>query len=169
MLKTEISVVFGNYKKMNNMITVGENIPPFKLQNQDEVVVNSSDLKGKKLILFFYPKDDTPGCTAEACSLRDGFAELSKLGYILYGISPDMPTKHKKFKDKYGLPFDLLADFNHEMMSDFGVWGEKSMYGKKYMGVLRTTVVCNELGVVTHVISKVKTKDHSNQLLELLQ
>jgi len=150
------------------MITIGDKIPHFNLLNQDDVAISSSDLKGKKLILFFYPKDDTPGCTAEACSLRDGFSELTKLGYVLYGISPDLPSKHKKFKDKYDLPFQLLADPNHEMMNDFGVWGEKSMYGKKYMGVLRTTVVTDEFGVVTHVISKVKTKDHSNQLLEIL-
>lgn len=150
------------------MVTEGDKMPPFEVINQDDFIVRSNEFIGQKLILFFYPKDDTPGCTAEACSLRDGYSDLSSLGYVLFGISPDLPVKHKKFIEKHNLPFPLLADTNHKMMEDFGVWGEKSMYGKKYMGVLRTTVVINESGIITHVISKVKTKDHSNQLLNLL-
>jgi peroxiredoxin Q/BCP len=150
------------------MINVGDKIPSFKVLNQDDVTVSSEQLLGKKLILFFYPKDDTPGCTAEACSLRDGFGLLTGLGYTLLGISPDTSSKHRKFIEKHSLPFQLLADTDHKMMEDFGVWGEKSMYGKKYMGVIRTTIVVDENGLITHVVSKVKTKDHSAQLLDLL-
>lgn len=150
------------------MIAVGDKMPFFEVLNQDEVKVNSDRLKGQKLILFFYPKDDTPGCTAEACSLRDGYTELTNLGYVLYGVSPDSPSKHRKFIEKHNLPFPLLADSEHKMMEDYGVWGEKSMYGKKYMGVLRTTVVIDENGIISHIVAKVKTKDHSTQLLDLL-
>ena len=157
-------------EKLNieRMIAIGDKMPFFEVVNQDDLKVSSEELKGQKLILFFYPKDDTPGCTAEACSLRDGFSDLTNLGYTLFGVSPDLPNKHRKFIEKHNLPFTLLADSEHKMMEDFGVWGEKSMYGKKYMGVLRTTVVIDENGIVSHVVTKVKTKEHSTQLLNLL-
>ena len=124
---------------------------------------------GKKYILFCYPKDDTPGCTAENCSLRDHYAELKALGYEIYGVSPDSDKKHIKFKDKYQLPFPLIADTEARLLTALGAWGEKQMYGKKYFGVLRSTYIVNEEGIITHVIDKVDTKEHAAQILHLLK
>lgn len=123
-----------------------------------------SALRGKKVVLYFYPKDDTPGCTAEACNLRDNYSELLAKGFEVVGVSPDTEKSHQKFITKYALPFTLLADPDKKILNDYGVWGEKKMYGKPYMGVLRTTFVINEEGIIESVMEKVDTKDHTNQI-----
>lgn len=146
----------------------GDKAPAFAGLNQDGEEVKLSDYAGKKLILFFYPKDNTPGCTAEACNLRDNFSELKDQGFALLGVSPDSQKKHQNFINKYELPFPLLADTEKEVLQAYGAWGEKSMYGKTYMGVLRSTFVINEEGVIEKIFRKVKTKDHTNQILEAL-
>jgi peroxiredoxin Q/BCP len=125
-----------------------------------------SHFTGKKLVLYFYPKDDTPGCTAEACSLRDNFHDLIAKGYAILGVSPDNETKHKKFIDKYNLPFDLLADTDNAVALAYGVWVEKSMYGRKYMGIARTTFIIDERGNVAEIIEKVDTKNHATQIIK---
>ncbi len=128
-----------------------------------------SDYKGEKLVLFFYPKDDTPGCTKEACNLRDNYDKLREEGFKLLGVSPDPVKKHQKFIDKYDLPFDLLADVDKEVLKDYGVWGPKKFMGREYEGVHRTTFIIDEKGKIEHVIEKVKTKDHAEQILELYE
>jgi peroxiredoxin Q/BCP len=144
----------------------GDKAPDFNGLNEHGESVKLSDYAGKKLILFFYPKDNTPGCTAEACNLRDNYAELKAQGFELLGVSPDSQKKHQNFINKFELPFPLLADTEQEVLKAYGAWGEKSMYGKTYMGVLRSTFVINEEGIITNIIRKVKTKDHTNQILE---
>lgn len=143
----------------------GDKAPEFKGVNENGEEVKISDYAGKKLILFFYPKDDTPGCTAAACTLRDNFDVLKEHGFEMLGVSPDSAEKHTKFISKYKFPFSLLADTDKEVMQQYGVWGEKSMFGKKYMGVKRTTFVIDEDGNIEKVFKKVKTKDHANQIL----
>jgi len=133
--------------------------------NQLGKTVSLSDFAGKKLALYFYPKDDTPGCTAEACSLRDHYQTLLAQGYAILGVSPDNEAKHQKFIAKYDLPFDLLADTDHAVAEAYGVWVEKSMYGRQYMGIARTTFIINEHGILSEIIAKVNTKDHANQIL----
>jgi peroxiredoxin Q/BCP len=145
---------------------VGQKAPDFKGKNQKGEEISLSSYAGKKLVLYFYPKDDTPGCTAEACNLRDNYQRFLNEGYEILGVSPDNEAKHQKFIDKYELPFDLLADTEKETCEAYGVWVEKNMYGRKYMGVARTTFVIDEEGVITNVIKKVKTKEHTAQLLE---
>ena len=145
---------------------IGSKAPVFSGVNQKGEAISLSSYAGKKLVLYFYPKDDTPGCTAEACDLRDNYKRFQSLGYEILGVSPDNETKHQKFIDKYDLPFDLLADTEKETCESYGVWVEKNMYGRKYMGVARTTFVINEVGVIEEVISKVKTKEHSAQILK---
>lgn len=149
----------------NSIPEVGEKAPEFKANNQRGELVSLDDFKGKKLVLYFYPKDDTPGCTAEACDLRDNYQRFLDKGYSILGVSPDKESKHVKFIDKYDLPFDLLADEDHNVAEAYGVWAEKSMYGRKYMGILRTTFIINEEGVIDDVIKKVKTKEHASQIL----
>jgi peroxiredoxin Q/BCP len=144
---------------------IGDAAPDFNVKNQKGEEVSLSALQGKKVVLYFYPKDDTPGCTAEACNLRDNYEALLNEGYTILGVSPDTEAKHQKFIDKYDLPFDLLADTEKEVAQKYGVWVEKSMYGRKYMGIARTTFVINEEGKIAEVIEKVKTKDHSSQIL----
>ena len=144
----------------------GDKAPNFSGLNEKGETVSLKDFKGKKLILFFYPKDNTPGCTAEACSLRDNYAELTKRGYAMLGVSPDSAKKHQNFIDKFEFPFSLLADSDLEVIKAYGVWGEKKMYGKTYEGLLRTTFVINEKGVIEQVFTKVNTKDHAGQILE---
>jgi len=122
--------------------------------------------KGKKLVLYFYPKDDTPGCTAEACDLRDHYQKFLDAGYEILGVSPDKEAKHQKFIDKYELPFDLLADTEQTVANAYGVWVEKNMYGRKYMGIKRTTFIIDEEGVLEEIIEKVKTKEHASQILK---
>ncbi|MBQ1201841.1 MAG: thioredoxin-dependent thiol peroxidase [Alistipes sp.] len=149
------------------MLKVGDKMPHFEVVNQSGEVVTSEQLLGRKTIIYFYPKDNTSGCTAEACSLRDNYAELTERGYNVVGVSKDSVASHRKFIDKYQLPFTLLADTTTQMLQDFGAWGEKSMYGKKYMGVLRRTFIFDEQGILTDIIEKVDTKNHASQILAL--
>ena len=149
------------------MLKIGDKMPRFEVVNQSGEVVTSEQLLGRKTIIYFYPKDNTSGCTAEACSLRDNYAELTERGYNVVGVSKDSVASHRKFIDKYQLPFTLLADTTTQMLQDFGAWGEKSMYGKKYMGVLRRTFIFDEQGILTDIIEKVDTKNHASQILAL--
>lgn len=154
---------------MENKIKVGDKAPYFSVSDQNGNVITSDSLKGKKIVLYFYPKDNTSGCTAEACSLRDGEKELKKMGYEIIGVSPDSGASHQKFITKQELPFTLLADTDHEMSMAYGTWGEKKMYGRTYMGMLRTTFLLDEQGVITHIIEKVRTKDHFEQIVEIIK
>lgn len=147
-------------------LKAGDKAPNFKGNIQDGTSKSLEDYKGKKLVLYFYPKDMTPGCTAESCDLRDNYAKFQAAGYEILGVSPDDEKKHVKFIEKYDLPFDLLADTEKETCNAYGVWGEKSMYGRKYMGVFRTTFIIDENGNIEEVISKVKTKEHTAQILK---
>jgi thioredoxin-dependent peroxiredoxin len=146
----------------------GDKAPEFTSVDQNGKQLKLSDYKGKKLILYFYPKDNTSGCTAEACSLRDGYEQLANLGYEVVGVSPDSEKSHQGFIKKYELPFRLIADTNQTVANLFDVWGEKKMYGRSYMGILRTTFIIDEKGIISHVVSKVNTGDHVNQILELI-
>lgn len=146
-------------------LTVGTKAPDFKSNDQDGKEVTLSSLKGKKVVLYFYPRDMTPGCTAEACSLRDNYKALQKAGYEVFGISTDNEKSHKKFIEKEKLPFRLLADTDKSVHAKFGAWVEKSMYGRKYMGTARITYIVNEVGVIDEVIEKVDTKNHAGQIL----
>ena len=146
-------------------LEVGDKAPAFKSINEKGEKVSLSDYNGKKLVLYFYPKDSTPGCTAEACDLRDNYHVFQEQGYEILGVSPDSEKSHLKFIAKYELPFSLLADLEHEVAELFGAWGEKSMYGRKYMGILRSTFVINEKGIIEKIIEKVDTKAHSKQLI----
>jgi peroxiredoxin Q/BCP len=143
---------------------LGKQAPAFSALDENGNTITLNDFAGKKLVLYFYPKDDTPGCTAEACSLRDNYNDLIAKGYAVLGVSPDDSKKHTKFIAKYELPFSLLADTDQAVCNAYGVWVEKSMYGKKYMGVARTTFVIDETGVLTEIIEKVDTKNHASQI-----
>jgi thioredoxin-dependent peroxiredoxin len=145
---------------------IGDKAPAFKANDQDGNLVKLSDLKGKKVVLYFYPKDMTPGCTAEACNLRDNYKALLKQGYEVLGVSTDSEKTHKKFIEKEKLPFRLLADPDKTLHDLYGTWVEKSMYGRKYMGTARVTFVINEKGVIDEVIEKVDTKNHTEQILK---
>ncbi|WP_209403000.1 thioredoxin-dependent thiol peroxidase [Pseudozobellia sp. WGM2] len=147
------------------MLKVGDQVPEFLSKDQDETIIKLSDYQGKKLIVFFYPRANTPGCTAEACNLRDNYNELKSAGYELLGVSADTVKKQSNFKAKYELPFPLLADEDHTVINTFGVWGPKKFMGKEFEGIIRTTFVLNEEGFVEKVIEKVKTKDHAAQIL----
>ena len=146
-------------------LPIGTLAPNFKTNDQDGKEVSLSTLKGKKIVLFFYPKDMTPGCTAEACSLRDNYKALQKAGYEVFGISSDDGSRHKKFIEKEKLPFRLLADTDKSVHYQFGTWIEKSMYGRKYMGTARVTYLIDEAGKIFDVIEKVDTKNHAQQIL----
>jgi thioredoxin-dependent peroxiredoxin len=146
-------------------LTVGSKAPDFKSKDQDGKEVSLSDYKGKKVVLYFYPRDMTPGCTAEACSLRDNYKALQKVGYEVFGISTDDEKSHKKFIAKEKLPFTLLADPDKTVHNKFGAWVEKSMYGRKYMGTARITYIIDEKGIISEVIEKVDTKNHAAQIL----
>lgn len=148
------------------MLKVGDKMPHFEVINQDGKVVTSKELLGRKTIIYFYPKDNTSGCTAEACSLRDNHEALIAKGYNVIGVSKDSAASHRKFIDKYELPFTLLADTTTQMQQAFGVWGEKSMYGRKYMGTMRRTFIFDEEGILTEIIEKVDTKNHAAQILK---
>ena len=143
----------------------GDKAPDFKVKDQDGNVVTLSSLKGKKAVLYFYPRDMTPGCTAEACNLRDNYKLLQKQGYEILGISTDNEKSHQKFIAKEKLPFRLLADTDKSLHNKYGTWIEKSMYGRKYMGTARVTFVIDEKGVIEDIIEKVDTKDHTSQIL----
>lgn len=150
------------------MLHIGDKAPDFKGVDQDGHEVRLKDFSGEKLILYFYPKDNTPGCTAEACNLRDNYQEWLKRGYKIVGVSPDSPQSHQKFIKNFDLPFPLISDLEKKIIKDYGAWGPKKLYGKEYEGLLRTTVVIDAQGIVEQVFTKVKTKDHSNQILTAL-
>jgi thioredoxin-dependent peroxiredoxin len=146
-------------------LTIGSPAPDFKTTDQDGKQVSLSDLKGKKVVLYFYPKDMTPGCTAESCSLRDNYKALQKAGYEVFGISSDDEKSHRKFIAKEKLPFSLLADVDKSVHHLYGTWIEKSMYGRKYMGTARVTYLIDEKGIISEIIEKVDTKNHAEQIL----
>ncbi len=150
-------------------LQAGDKAPDFQAKNQNGEPISLNDFKGKKLILYFYPKDNTPGCTAEACNLNDNYSELTEKGFEVVGVSPDSIESHQKFIAKYNLSFHLIPDPEKEVINKYGVWGEKNMYGKKSMGLLRTTFLIDEQGVIQHVFKKVRTKDHTNQILEKIK
>src|SRR5262245_22113675 len=152
-----------------DQMKVGQKAPDFNVKDDAGKTVKLSDFKGKKIVLYFYPKDDTPGCTTEACNFRDGLAEIRKKGAVVLGVSADSTESHKKFKDKFDLNFPLLADTDRKLIEDYGVWKEKSMYGRKYMGVERTTYIIGKDGKVTHIFPKVKVSEHADEVLEALE
>ena len=147
------------------MLNVGDKMPQFEVLDQNGNTVKSESLIGKKTIVYFYPKDNTPGCTAEACNLRDNYAALKAAGWNVVGVSKDSVSSHKKFEEKYELPFTLLSDPSTELLQVFGAWGEKKMYGKVTMGTLRRTFLFDEQGILTRIIEKVDTKNHAAQIL----
>ncbi|MGF1534471.1 MAG: thioredoxin-dependent thiol peroxidase [Bernardetiaceae bacterium] len=147
------------------MLTVGQPAPDFTAKDQNGNPITLQDFRGKKVVLYFYPKDNTPGCTAQACSLRDNYEVLQARGYVVIGVSRDSEKSHQKFIEKQQLPFSLIADEDGQVHELFGTWGEKKMYGKTYMGTLRTTFVIDEEGIITECIQKVKTKEHAKQIL----
>ena len=146
-------------------LKVGDPAPDFEVNDQDGNPVKLSDYRGKKVVLYFYPRDNTPGCTAEACNLRDNYTSLQDSGYEVLGVSTDNEKSHQKFIEKQNLPFKLLADTEKEIHEKYGTWVEKSMYGKKYMGTARHTFLIDEEGKLEEIIEKVKTKDHTTQIL----
>ncbi len=147
-------------------LEVGDKAPIFEVNDQDGNTISSSSYKGKKWVVFFYPKASTPGCTAEACNLRDNYEELQKQGYELVGVSADSEKRQKNFKEKYKFPFPLLADEAKVVINGFGVWGPKKFMGRTYDGIHRKTFVIDENGIISRVIDKVKTKDHAAQILD---
>jgi len=146
-------------------LKAGDKAPEFSAKDQDGKNVKLSDFKGKKLVLFFYPKASTPGCTAEACNLRDNWEQFQKKGYAIVGVSADNEKRQQNFKNKYELPFPLLADEDKEVINTYGVWGPKKFMGKEYDGINRTTFIIDEAGIIEEVIEKVKTKEHASQIL----
>lgn len=147
------------------MLEIGNRMPDFSAADQNGNIVKSADLIGKKTVVYFYPKANTPGCTAEACSLRDNYERFLALGYNVIGISKDSVKAQKNFSDKYALPFPLLADTDALIIKAFGAWGEKKLYGKTYEGILRKTFIFNENGILEEIIDKVSTKNHAEQIL----
>lgn len=147
-------------------LQAGDKAPDFKVKDQNGAVVSLKDYKGKKVALFFYPEDDTPTCTIEACNLRDNYALLKQKGIIVLGVSPDDEKKHKKFEAKFSLPYTLLADPEMKIIKKYDVWGEKQMFGNKYMGIKRTTFLINEKGSIDHIIKKVLSKSHAEQIIK---
>ncbi|MBI1764896.1 MAG: thioredoxin-dependent thiol peroxidase [Acidobacteria bacterium] len=153
---------------MASELKVGSKAPAFSLKNTDGQTVKLADFKGKKVVLYFYPKDDTPGCTKEACSFRDNYAALQKRGVVVLGVSADDQKAHQKFTAKYGLPFTLLSDPEHTMLEKYHAWVEKSLYGRKYMGIARITYIIDEEGKIAHIFSKVKPETHSQDVLAVI-
>ena len=146
-------------------LKIGDKAPDFEGKNQNNKSVKLSSFIGEKVVLYFYPRDNTPGCTAQACNLKDNFNELSRKGYKIIGVSSDSIKSHKKFEEKYSLPFDLISDEDKAIHKSYGTWIEKSMYGRKYMGTARWTFIIDENGIINNIIEKVKTKEHTNQIL----
>ncbi|HXW96239.1 MAG TPA: thioredoxin-dependent thiol peroxidase [Gemmatimonadales bacterium] len=151
------------------MLTIGSKAPAFSLPADTGETIRLADLKGKKVVLYFYPKDDTSGCTTEACEFRDSWADVKKTGAIVLGVSPDDLTSHEKFRRKHHLPFPLLADVDHAVAERYDSWGEKSMYGRKYFGILRNTFIIDAEGRIAQVFTKVKPKGHAEQVLAALR
>jgi peroxiredoxin Q/BCP len=145
----------------------GMKAPVFEGIDQNGSTVKLSDFTGKKVVLYFYPKDNTPGCTAEACNLRDNWNTFLKKGFIVLGVSPDSEKSHKGFAEKYNLPFPIIADTTKKILNDYGVWGEKKMYGKSFMGVIRTTFIIDEQGIIEKIITKVETAKHTEQIFNM--
>jgi peroxiredoxin Q/BCP len=150
------------------MVAEGELAPDFTLTDDSGDPVTLSDLRGRKVVLYFYPKDDTPGCTTQACGIRDVFAEIDRTGALVFGVSPDDAASHERFRRKYALPFTLLADPDHRVAEAYGVWGERTYMGRRYMGIERTTFVLDERGMVTKVLRKVKPARHADDVLVAL-
>jgi len=150
-------------------LKVGHKAPSFKLKNQDGKTISSSDLKGKPIVLYFYPKDDTSGCTKEACNFRDEFPKFGKMKAEIIGVSADSVESHKKFTEKYKLPFNLLSDEKKEVVEKYGVWKEKNMYGRKYMGIVRTTFIIDASGKISNIFPKVKVDKHNQEVMEALK
>ena len=151
-----------------NLLAVGDRAPAFSTVDQDGAPVDLKDFKGRKVVLYFYPKDDTPGCTKEACSFRDGYAAFRRRKIEVLGVSVDDEKSHKKFAEKFDLPFRLLADPDKKIVRAYGVWGEKSLYGRKYMGTHRVTYVVDEKGKIAAVFPKVKPEGHAAEILETI-
>ena len=150
-------------------LCVGDEAPSFAVNDEKGKLITSGSLRGNKYILFFYPKDDTPGCTNEACSIRDKYASLENLGYNIYGISPDSERKHQKFINKYGFQYSLLSDPEKKMIRSFGVWGPKKFLGREYMGVHRTTFIVDECGFILKVLKEINTKNHGQEIIEAIE
>jgi len=150
------------------MITLkeGDKAPAFSGKDQNGNKVSLSDFKGKKVVVYFYPEDDTPTCTIQACNLRDNYSLLTKNGFVVLGISPDEEKKHKKFEEKYNLPFTLIADPKHTIIDKYGVWDEKQLYGRKYMGILRTTFLLDEKGIIRKIFLRPKNKQHAEEIIK---
>ena len=150
------------------MVDVGSPAPDFELQSEAGETVRLSSFRGKPVVLYFYPKDDTPGCTTQACGIRDAWSDFKKTGAVVLGVSPDDESSHTKFKEKYSLPFPLLADHDHKLTEQYGFWVEKTMAGNRYLGVERSTVVIDENGTVAKVFRRVKPAEHAQQVLTAL-
>jgi peroxiredoxin Q/BCP len=150
-------------------LTEGAEAPDFTLESDSGDTVSLAQLRGKPVVLYFYPRDDTPGCTTEACEFRDAWADVKHTGAVVLGVSPDTAASHKKFKSKFKLPFPLLADPDHKVAERYGAWGERSMYGRKFQGILRTTFVIGADGLITKVFERVKPKGHAAEVLESLR
>jgi thioredoxin-dependent peroxiredoxin len=151
---------------MATHLEVGDKAPNFSGLDQNGIKVSLKDYLGKKLVLYFYPEDDTPTCTVQACNLRDNFSALKANGFEIVGVSPDDVESHKKFKNKFQLPFTLVADPKHTIIDKYGVWGEKNLYGHKHMGIYRTTFVINEKGVITKIFKKPRNKAHAEEIMK---
>jgi peroxiredoxin Q/BCP len=166
--KTKQSTQAGQQAVSKHDLRVGGLAPAFSLPDDTGKMVNSSELRGKKVVVYFYPKDDTPGCTTEACSFRDGIQDLRKKGAMVFGVSADSVSSHRKFSEKFQLNFPLLSDESKAMIYAYGVWKEKTLYGRKYMGIERTTFVINEDGIIRKIFPKVKVNDHFTEVLQSL-
>ena len=151
---------------MPTHLTEGQKAPAFTATDQNGTKVSLADFKGQKVVLYFYPEDDTPTCTVQACNLRDNYALLKKAGYKVIGVSPDDEKKHQKFIGKFDLPFTLLTDPKHSIIDKYGVWGEKNLYGRKYMGLQRTTFVIDEKGIINKIFLRPKSKTHAEEILK---
>jgi len=150
-------------------LKVGDKAPAFKLKSQDGKTISLSELKGKPVVLYFYPKDDTSGCTKEACNFRDEFPKFGKMKAEILGVSADSVESHKKFAEKYKLPFNLISDEKKDAIEKYGVWQEKSMYGRKYMGIVRSTFIIDKNGKISHIFPKVKVDNHNQEVMEALK
>ena len=155
----------GKKNKMTHL-EEGDKAPDFKSKDQDGGTISLKDYKGKKVVLYFYPEDDTPTCTIEACNLRDNYSLLTNKGFVVLGVSPDDEKKHKKFEEKYNLPFTLISDPQKKIIDKYGVWGEKNLYGRKYLGLHRTTFLIDENGTIVKIFKKPKSKIHSEEIIK---